>query len=105
MAYVWQSRDLYPHPAKHHAGQVVGRIVRHASGVYSLMVGNSTMSCPQDWASSIESKEGRKNIVSITLDGDVLAALDALAEREHRSRSAMVEVIVRERTASPQSLR
>jgi len=42
-----------------------------------------------------EGRYGRKDRVTITMDPDMLSRLDALAASEHRSRSAMVEEIIR----------
>ena len=91
----WESRELYEHPAKHNKGRF-GRVVRWESGVYSLMIGNTTMSCPQDWAARIEREESNKARVTITLDPELIIKLDARAEREHRSRSQMVGVLIAE---------
>lgn len=52
----WQSKKMYEHPAKHNAGRY-GHIILSNAGVYSLRVGGSYMSCPQDWAAKIHATE------------------------------------------------
>ncbi len=56
MAIKWQSTGLYEHPEKHQAG-IYGNVVQHDSGIYSLKVGGSMMSCPQNWAATIQTEE------------------------------------------------
>jgi hypothetical protein len=56
MANKWQSSGLYEHPAKHQKG-VYGNIQLSEAGVYTLKVGGSHMSCPQDWAAAIHAEE------------------------------------------------
>ena len=61
MIPVWQSKNLYEHPAPHNAGRH-GYVCMSGAGVYVLKVGGSVMSCPQDWASKIHAQEiGRQN--------------------------------------------
>ena len=57
MATKWQSMGLYEHPAKHQSGRY-GNVVCSEAGIYSLKVGGSLMSCPQDWAAKIHHDEG-----------------------------------------------
>jgi predicted transcriptional regulator len=50
-----------------------------------------------------ETSKPNKIIVSLSLDPDVVALLDALADRERRSRSAMAEIIFADAIAAEQA--
>lgn len=56
MGTKWQSQGLYEHPAKQQRG-VYGNIGLSEVGVYTLKVGGTHMSCPQDWAAAIHAEE------------------------------------------------
>lgn len=56
MKTTWTSENMYEHPAPHQAG-VYGRIVLTEAGIYCLMVGGMTLSCPPSWAAKIHHDE------------------------------------------------
>ena len=72
MDHQWKSIGIYEHPAKHQAG-TYGNVNLSTAGVYTLRVGSSIMSCPQDWASKIHKEEGmgKENLSIRGIDRDV----------------------------------
>jgi hypothetical protein len=87
----WISKGLYEHPAKHNAG-TYGNVGQTDMGVYFLRVGNSRMSCPQDWAAKIHAEEtGQLKIIRIrNIPADVHTALKKRAIDEGVSMEALV---------------
>lgn len=56
MTNLWISLEPHQHPAPHQAG-TYGFVALSSAGVYYLRVGNTHMSCPQDWAARIHAEE------------------------------------------------
>jgi len=93
----WKSTGLYEHPAKHQAG-TYGNVVLSTAGVYAFRAGVSTMSCPQDWAAAIHAEEtgqSKRSQITINLLPELIAALDAKAQEESRSRSNMAAELIK----------
>ncbi|MFH1081503.1 MAG: hypothetical protein V1766_14810 [Pseudomonadota bacterium] len=98
MAITWKSIGLYEHPAKHNKG-VFGRIVLHDSGIYSLMVGGSNMSCPPAWAAKIHHDEGDEKesaIIIRNVPESLRKALKIKAMQEDKTMQGLIlELITR----------
>jgi hypothetical protein len=94
----WKSIGIYEHPAQHQAGRY-GNVVLSPAGVYVLTVGNSCMSCPQDWAAKIHKAEGDEKETAIiirTVPESVRRDLKAKAALEGKSMQGLIlELITR----------
>jgi hypothetical protein len=83
MAIKWQSTGIYQHPVKHQAG-TYGTVVQHETGIYSLNVGGSHMSCPPEWAAKIHHDEieaARKIQYQLYIPQEMKARLEAESEK------------------------
>ena len=94
----WRSIGLYEHPAKHNIGKF-GNVVLSPASVYTLRVGSSHMSCPQDWAAKIhkdESEEKESAIIIRNVPESLRRELKAKAAREGKSmQGSILELITK----------
>jgi hypothetical protein len=51
---IWTSRKIYEHPL---LPDTHGLVCHGSTGIYTMRVGGSRISCPQDWASKIHTEE------------------------------------------------